>query len=47
MLELIANYYSPLAVNTDTGVVDAYQHMAPMVDTVVYMQWLYKQCKLR
>ena len=36
---------SPLAVNTDTGVVDAYQHMAPMVDTVVYMQWLYKQCK--
>ncbi|XP_015758697.1 PREDICTED: D-aspartate oxidase-like [Acropora digitifera] len=33
------------SVNTDTGVVDAYQHMAPMVDTVVYMQWLYKQCK--
>ncbi|XP_068679048.1 uncharacterized protein [Montipora foliosa] len=33
------------AVNADTGVVDAYQHMAPMVDTVVYMQWLYKQCK--
>ena len=33
------------AVNTDTGVVDAYQHMSPMVDTVVYMQWLYKQCK--
>ena len=32
-------------MNTDTGVVDAYQHMAPMVDTVVYMQWLYKQCK--
>ena len=36
---------SLLEVNTDTGVVDAYQHMAPMVDTVVYMQWLYKQCK--
>ena len=34
-----------LAVNTDTGVVDAYQHMAPMVDTVTYMQWLYKQCR--
>ena len=33
------------AVNTVTGVVDAYQHMAPMVDTVMYMQWLYKQCK--
>ena len=33
------------AVNTDTGVVDAYQHMAPMVDTVTYMQWLYKQCR--
>ena len=32
-------------MNTDTGVVDAYQHMAPMIDTVVYMQWLYKQCK--
>ena len=32
-------------MNTDTGVVDAYQHMAPMVDTVMYMQWLYKQCK--
>lgn len=32
-------------VNTDTGVVDAYQHMAPMVDTVTYMQWLYKQCR--
>ena len=32
-------------MNTDTGVVDAYQHMSPMVDTVVYMQWLYKQCK--
>ena len=35
----------PPAVNTDTGVVDAYQHMAPMVDTVTYMQWLYKQCR--
>ena len=35
----------PSAVNTDTGVVDAYQHMAPMVDTVTYMQWLYKQCR--
>ncbi|KAJ7387140.1 hypothetical protein OS493_004106 [Desmophyllum pertusum] len=33
------------AVNTDTGVVDAYQHMAPMVDTITYMQWLYKQCR--
>ncbi|KAJ7387145.1 hypothetical protein OS493_004111 [Desmophyllum pertusum] len=33
------------AVNTDTDVVDAYQHMAPMVDTVTYMQWLYKQCR--
>ena len=32
-------------MNADTGVVDAYQHMAPMVDTVVYMQWLYEQCK--
>ena len=39
------NFISFQAVNTDTGVVDAYQHMAPMVDTVVYMQWLYKQCK--
>ena len=28
-----------------TGVVDAYQHMAPMVDTVVFMQWLYQQCR--
>jgi len=36
---------SPSAVNTDTGVVDAYQHMAPMVDTVTYMHWLYKQCR--
>ncbi|PFX31118.1 D-amino-acid oxidase [Stylophora pistillata] len=33
------------SLNTDTGVVDAYQHMAPMVDTVTYMQWLYKQCR--
>ena len=32
-------------MNTDTGVVDAYQHMAPMVDTVTYMQWLYRQCR--
>ncbi|XP_022778404.1 D-amino-acid oxidase-like, partial [Stylophora pistillata] len=31
-------------VNADKGVVDAYQHMAPMVDAVTYMQWLYKQC---
>ena len=38
-------HVSPSAVNTDTGVVDAYQHMAPMVDTVTYMQWLYKQCR--
>ena len=37
--------FSLSAVNTDTGVVDAYQHMSPMVDTVMYMQWLYKQCK--
>lgn len=27
------------------GVVDAYQHMAPVVDAVTYMQWLYKQCR--
>lgn len=33
------------AVNTDTGVVDAYQHMAPMVDSVMFIQWLYKECK--
>ena len=26
---------------------DAYQHMAPMVDTVVFMQWLYTQCKAK
>ena len=39
------NFFSSSAVNTDTGVVDAYQHMAPMVDTVTYMQWLYKQCR--
>ena len=32
-------------MNSNTGVVDAYQHMAPMVDTVVFMQWLYKQCE--
>ena len=42
---IFLNYFFPSAVNTDTGVVDAYQHMAPMVDTVTYMQWLYKQCR--
>lgn len=33
------------AVSLDTGVVDAYQHMAPMVDTVTFLQWLYNQCQ--
>lgn len=32
-------------MNSACGVVDAYQHMAPMIDTVVFMQWLYKQCR--
>lgn len=31
-------------MNSACGVVDAYQHMAPMIDTVVFMHWLYKQC---
>ena len=33
------------AVSLDTGMVDAYQHMAPMVDTVTFLQWLYNQCQ--
>lgn len=32
-------------MNPVAGLVDAYQHMAPMVDTRVFMQWLYRQCK--
>ena len=35
------------AVNPTFGVVDAYQHMAPMIDTAVFMQWLYQQCHHR
>ena len=35
------------AVNPAFGVVDAYQHMAPMINTAVFMQWLYQQCHQR
>lgn len=35
------------AVNPAFGVVDAYQHIAPMIDTAVFMQWLYQQCHQR
>jgi len=32
-------------INQDIGLVDAYQHLAPMVDTDVYMAWLLEQCR--
>ena len=32
-------------MNSTFGVVDAYQHIAPMIDTAVFMQWLYQQCR--
>ena len=34
-------------MNPEFGVVDSYQHMAPMIDTAVFMQWLYRQCQQR
>ena len=34
-------------VNPAFGVVDAYQHMAPMIDTADFMQWLYQRCHQR
>lgn len=34
-------------MNPAFGVVDAYQHMAPMIDTAIFMQWLYQQCHQR
>jgi D-amino-acid oxidase len=33
-------------VNHNIGLKDAYQHLAPMVDTDVYMQWLMNKVKL-
>ncbi len=30
-------------VNPDYGVVDAYSHLAPMIDTDVYMEWLTRE----
>ena len=32
-------------VSKEAGVVDAYSHMAPMIDTQIYIQWLYQQCR--
>ncbi|MEV7908505.1 FAD-dependent oxidoreductase, partial [Streptomyces anulatus] len=33
-------------VSPDYGVVDAYSHMAPMIDTDQYMEWLIRQAKI-
>lgn len=33
-------------VNPNIGLVDAYRHIAPMVDTDVYMQWLLAQVRI-
>lgn len=31
-------------INQNLGLVDAYAHKAPMIDTDIYMNWLMKQC---
>ncbi len=33
-------------INRDIGLKDAYRHLAPMIDTDIYMQWLMKKAKL-
>ena len=32
-------------INQNIGLIDAYQHLAPMVDTDAYMRWLRQKCR--